>query len=349
MDTKRVLYLINMLKDGSVDRQEQLAQLYDRALEESDEYQQLSGILNNYAFMGSSGAGIRDRGNELIYRMAEEPDNIVQIMKETEQLIELVRSEIKHNEKLISYPGAFTGDINIVPKTKLDAYNKFLNNIAAVCTYIIAVQNGNEGISGLYWSDNYNFSEKLTKINTSYIPALLQLDGIQNPWMIYRRPARSNYLFCPYEYVLRYITSGEFSKWTLADEYVEISPFLYGSPRRAANIDLGIPIYLGIGNIVSTSPLDSLRLLATGVGAKISHPNEKHFVKKVPYIMTMVSQLTSGVPCIVSPEEIVSTMNQWDAGYTINDNIRNHKCLICGEKLLGNDQICRIHLKMRRL
>ncbi|MFR3443042.1 MAG: hypothetical protein ACLTSP_10025 [Coprococcus sp.] len=348
MDTRRVLYLINMLKDGSSGKQEKLAELYDRSLQESDEYQQLCSILDSYSFVGSAGTSIQEHGNDLIHKMTEEPENIIQILRETQQLNELISSEIRHNEQLMDYPGAFTEEIHVVPKVNLDAYNQFLVSVAAACTYIIAVENGYGGLESLSWSENYNFTEKLSSVNTAYIPTLLELKYNTPPWMIYRRPASNNFVFSPYEYVLRYITTDELNKWILAEEYIEISPFLYGSPRRAGDTDLGIPIYLGIGNVISTKPLESLRLLQTGVGFRMAHPGGSMFLKRVPFLPEMLNRLASGSACIVEPEELTSVMNQWDAGYYINSNIQNHKCIICGEKLLGNDQVCRYHLGIRR-
>lgn len=345
MDSRRVLYLINMLKDGSSDRLGQLAALYNRALDEDDDYQKLKRILDSYSFMGTAGGSILDRGNDLIRRMAENPENIIQTLKETQQLIELINSEIAQNEKLLDYPGTFVTDINIVPKSDLDANNQFLTCIAAVCTYIIAVMIGYKGLDGLNWSDNYNFTEKLNRVNTSFIPALLKLEYNKPAWMIYRRPPRTSYLFSPYEYVLRYISTDEYKKWVLADEYREMSPFLYGSPRRAASLDLGIPIYLGIGNIVSTKPLESLKLLATGVGAKFLNPNEDLLWKRAPFLPEVLSAMACGAPCIVSPIKFTGLLNQWDAGCAMLYNRQNHKCLICGEKLIGREQVCEFHLK----
>lgn len=347
MNTKSVLYLIELLKKNTLGEEEALKDIYLKAVSDSDEYLELINNLENNLFFGVTGKSIQEEGNRYVKEVRQNPDNVMELMKEIQQFNELVESDIKKGKSRIEYPGSFLEEINIVEKNKIEIYDLFFSQLASVITYIIAMEEGFEGLNNLFWKADSGLTNKIHSINNTFLPKLLSIDNSLQPWAIYKVLNKNDIKFCPYEYQLKYISSEQYEELINRSDYKLVMPMKYGNARVFGEDVVDVPIYCGKGNFVSSNPLEAIDLLHLGVVTKPKNPNSSMTYNKAPFIDVLIKTISYKSACIFSPQSITSVLNQWDNSLYIQKNINNHKCLLCGEPL-NYGTVCQSHFSFRR-
>ena len=107
--------------------------------------------------------------------------------------------------------------------------------------------------------------------------------------------------------------------------------------------ELDVPYCWGMGNLVSASPEEGLGLLEGGIATKPRVPGPEEFRETQPSPLECLRRLTEGGPFCVSPEELVTAMNQWEAGHEAEKRRGNRQCLFCGKPLKDGQLVCPAH------
>ena len=347
MNTDSLLFLIELLKSNTVGEEKKLSELYKRAINDNDEYIKLKYSLDNNLFFGVTGRNLLNDGNTYLKKINDSPDNIMELVDEIRQFNELIESDIVKGKTKIEYPGGFFEDVSIVEKTKIEAYDLFFTQLASAITYFVAVEEGFEGLNSLFWQDDKSLLDKIHSINNTFLPKLMNTTNNMQPWVIYKTINDKIIKFCPYEYHTKYISSDNFRDLINRNDYIEYAPLKYYNERLFQDDVVDVPIYCGIGNFVSTSPLESLSLLQSGVVTTPRNPNETMTKVKAPLLGELMKLISYRAASIFTPQNITSVLNQWDNSYYIQLNKKNHKCLLCGE-LVDNGLVCGTHFSFYR-
>lgn len=346
MNTSNVIFLIELLKKCTIGEEDSLKEIYFKTISESDEYINLSNNLENNMFLGVIGKSILDEGNRFIKKLHDYPNNILDLLKEIQQFNELIDSDIKKGINRIEYPGGFLEEINIVPKNKIKLYDLFFTQLASVITYIIALEEGFEGLKNLFWQHDSGLTYKIHNVNNAFIPKLLDLNNNMQPWVIYKTINKNTIKFCSYEYRYKNISSEQYDELSGKDDYKELMPFKFGNTRLFNEDVVDVPIYLGKGFFVSCDPIDAINMLDTGIVTTPLNPNDTITHRKAPFLDELLDIISYHKYCVISPLKITSILNQWDNSYYISNNRKKHKCLICGENLFCG-LVCKSHFNFQ--
>lgn len=342
MNTTGMLLLIELLKENTDGQEEKLSELYIRAIKDNDEYKRLRMNLDDNVFLGVMGKNLCNDGIVLLGKISDSPSDIMKLLGEIRQFNELIENDIEKGKQRMVYPGSFFEEVSVVEKKRIESYSLFLTQLASAITYFIALVEGFEGLNSLFWQSDRNFQDKLHDINNAFLPKLLKVTGNMQPWIIYKTINNNIVKFCPYEYKIKFISSNIYRDLVSRNDYIEYAPLKYYNKRIFQDDIVDVPIYCGIGNFVSTSPLESLSLLQSGVVTFPRNPSATMTNSRVPLITELMKRISYSGASIFTPRDVTNVLNQWDNSYYIHNNKIKHKCLLCGE-VLKNGTACKTH------
>lgn len=116
MDTKKVIYFLNMLRRETTGRDAELKQLYGAAIREDEDVTKLDSFLNDYNFYSSIGRTLHDNGSQLIDKLRANPYDALQTMQGIQQMNEMIANEASLCSNLLRSPEPFTDNITVLPK-----------------------------------------------------------------------------------------------------------------------------------------------------------------------------------------------------------------------------------------
>ena len=343
MNTDKVLYFLDMLAANTSGKEHEIADLYTRVLNESEEVNTLKSYLNDYDYYRETGQSLYGSGLELYNRVFAEPSKALELMPQIRQMTQKIKNQADTCLALLLSPEPFINPVDVIKSKDTIACMTAYRTIAAVCVYLIALYEGPEAIRELNWIDTAGIQERIYAVNTKFLPALCKTVRPSYWWVIRKKRLGGKALFGGDAFYLSYETPGmiEIITSTLHKEPIGTHSYLNIRAFEAEEND--VPYCWGIGNLVSVTPAMGLDLLGGGITVSTRCPNTAELSKKLPAPGELLRTLTDGGIYCISPDELLTAMNRWETGRFIQSRKRSNNCLFCGKYVGPGRLVCPSH------
>ncbi len=343
MDSRKVLYFLEILARETKGHSEEIADIYKRAIDENDDVQSIKVFLDDYVFFREIGKSLHHDGAELINRIYASPLEALELLIKIRQSRERMDSIFSNCDKLICSPFPTIETVSILRKKDIISYLETYKLIASTSVYLMLIYGGVSEIKDLTWNDMVGIQERIYSINARFIPKLRTVKHPNYGWMIKKRRLGGRALFGGEGFYLSYenIRSFELQCKALHKEPIGTHAFLNIDAYENGECD--IPYCWGIGNIVSVSPGEALSFLQSDIVTKLRAPRIGEFSRKLPTPLECVKQLADGKKFCINADELLQAMNRWLVGNEIEKRKRSHNCLFCGKYIDSNKLVCSSH------
>lgn len=343
MHTNKVLFFLDFLTNQTQGCEEQLADLYNRALDENDNVQALKKLLNECIFYGEIGSSLHAEGVDILKEVYNTPNQALNRMLTVRQTYQRIENEVDLCSEMMKSPLPFSTTISVLKKKETNAYMTALKTIASTCVYLMMLYNGIDSIKNLTWDDRYGIQEMIYAVNTKYLPGLRNTQRPHFSWVIRKKKLGGRALFGGEAFYLSYenIQRVDVLCSALHKEPIGTHAFLNIDAYESNELD--VPYCWGLGNIVSATPDNAISYLQQDIATGIRNPNWNDVRRKVPTPFECIKQLVGGNRFCICPDELVLIMNQWEMGHEIDKRKKTHNCLFCGKHISGNKMVCDSH------
>lgn len=343
MDSKKVLYFLEILNRETSGHSDEIADIYKRALDENDDILRLKTLLNDYTYYREIGNALYKRGEEMLDKVYSMPSKALDILPQLRQAHESIENEVRVCNELMQSPLPFAETITVLKKKDTIAYMSALQMIASTSVYLMMLYAGLNPIKNLTWDDTVGIQEMIYAVNTKFLPALC---GVRRPnysWIIRKKHLGGRALFGGDCFYLNYenTRSVEVLCGALHKEPIGTHAYLNIDAYETGECD--VPFCWGIGNIVSASPSNALLYLQNSIATKLRAPQGDELRRRMPTPFECVKQLSDGAMFCITPDDLLLAMNQWYVGREIETRKRTHNCLFCGKHVDGNKLVCSSH------
>ncbi|MBR4513775.1 MAG: hypothetical protein IKO61_02680 [Lachnospiraceae bacterium] len=333
MNNKKIVYLVNLLTNEVEGKENELMDIYKRAVEADEDYVHLIDVLSSYVFYRGEGKLLLEEGNTLLKEIMEKPHEGIDTLRKMRQLTQKIEAESNYFDTVIRRPNPALDQISVLNKAKLRSYNSALDGIASSIMFILLMTEGYLGIKTLFYADDYTMQDRLNAINNDFLVKLLRSKRMPSVWAIKRRFLKSEYSFTDIEYVLTGMGYDEFCSLRRQVKMKRINANVYMNGSAFRENAFEIPIYIGIGRIISEEPSKCLPMIKGGVMTDFDYPALSLYKSPIPVMDEMLKRATGGSMYVLEPERVVDLMNQWESGYNINRRRAERRCLLCGNYL----------------
>lgn len=343
MNSKRVLYFLKILNKETTGHSDDIAELYNRALDENDDVIRLKTCLDDYVYYREIGNALYKKGTELLQKLYSNPTQSLEILPELRQAHETIDNSVRICDELMCSPYPINDTITVLKKKDTISYMKALKTVASTCVYLISLYSGINSIKNFTWDDKVGIQEMIYTVNTKFLPGLIDVKRPNYSWVITKKRMGGRALFGGDCFYIKYENSRnvEVLCSTLHKEPIGTHAFLNIDAYESNTCD--VPYCWGLGNIISVSPDKALSFLQNDVTTKVRSPQTNELRRKVPTPFECVKQLTDGSLFCITPDELLVALNQWQVGYEIHKRRETHNCLFCGKHLRGNELVCSSH------
>ena len=347
MNNKKIVYLVNLLVNESQGRENELKEIYIKAVMSDEDYLDLKAVLDSYVFYEGEGRLLLEEGRKLSNNLMEDPQNGIDTLRKMKQLSKKIVDEGEYFDTLMRRADPHLDQVAVHPKERLDAYHRAIDCIASSAAFIMMMEEGYIGVKTVYYSPEYTIQEKLNALNNDFLVKLLRTRYMADCWVIKRRFIKSRHSFTDSEYYISGISYDEYMDIKKHMLIQRVNANVYINKSAFIGFDFEVPIYIGIGNLISEKPTECMPMIEGGVITDISYPSPSFYTEPLPVIDVALRKVTNNSMYVLSPEVAVDLMNQWESGYNINQRLRNHRCIICGD-LLNRGMVCIRHFDYRR-
>lgn len=343
MDSRKVLYFLELLNNETSGHADELAELFSRALDENEDVVRLKSLLTDYVYYREGGDTLKEKGSEIIEAVYSAPAKALETLPHLKHMLERIEKEVEICDELMRSPFPFNDIISVLKKKDTMAYLSVLKTIAGASVYLMMLYGGMEPTRALTWADTGGIQEMVHAVNAELLPALCRVKRPEYSWVIRRKRLGGKALLGGDGYVLSYESarSVETVCRNLNKEPIGTHAFLNVSAYESGTYD--VPFCWGTGNIISITPDNALLSLQKDVATKLRAPQGAELYRKLPTPFECVKQLADGRIFCISPENLLLAMNQWEMGYEIEKRKQTHNCLICGKHIAGNRLACSSH------
>lgn len=343
MDSRKVLYFLGLLNRETTGHEDEIAEIYKRALDENEDVTRLKILLNDYTYYREIGNALYKNGEDMLDRIYNMPSNALDILPQLKQAHESIDNEVRICNELMHSPLPFSETVTVLKKKDTVAYMSALKMIASTSVYLMLLYAGLEPIKNLTWDDAVGIQEMIYAVNTKFLPSLCSVRRPNYSWVIRRKKLGGRALFAGDSYYLNYenTSSVEVLCSALHKEPIGTHAFLNIDAYESGECD--VPFCWGIGNIVSASPDTAILFLQNSIATRMRSPQTSELRRKMPTPFECVKQLSDGALFCITPDELLLSMNQWQVGHEIEERKRTHNCLFCGKHVDVNRLVCLSH------
>jgi len=343
MDTKKVIFFLDILRNNTTGYSDELANLYKKALDENDSVENLKILLEEVSYYGGLGESFYTEGKNLINKLYASPSDALDVLPDIEQCTERINSQIKLSQSVLKSIYPSTENITVIKNKDIITYFEAYKMIANVCVYLFCLYEGIDTGKYLQWNDNGGIRDMANLVNKTYLPLLLSIKRPNESWVIRRRKLGGKALFGGDAFYISYENTKKVNDLCnlLHKEPMGTHAFLNIDAYESQQND--VPFCWGIGNLISFSPADSLLYLQKDIVKTVKAPTKDLFTKKMPTPIKCLEKVSEGKPFCISPEELTKLLNQWVIGKEIEDRKSTHNCLFCNRYVKGNKLICDSH------
>lgn len=345
MDTKHILYLLDILSQRTSGRDMELARLYNNALNDNDDINRLKNALREHSFYGEIGNSIKDNGEQIIQRISSNPHNALEVLPQVVQAYERIENEAQVCMNLMHSPFSFNNTITILKSKDISAYRKSLYTIANVCVYLMVLYSGLDSIQELYWSNSGHLQEMIETVNMKYLPALCKVSRPSYSWIIRKHCLGGKALFGGDSFVLSYESIKSVNVLCSALHKEPIGTHAYLNIKAYESNENDVPYCWGVGNILSVKPDQAFEYFTHNAVTKLRSPRQSELFHRLPSPNKLLERLSNNEPFCITPDELVLAMNQWETGYEIEKRKRTHNCLFCGKYIKDGKLVCPSHFQ----
>ncbi len=342
MDTKKILYFLNVLNNETEGHADVIAEIYQRALDENDDVIRLRTLLKDYDYY-EIGKSYHDQGNRMLNKIYSMPSKSLEILPQLRQVCESIDNEAKFCTELMHSPRLFHDEITILKKSDRFVYRAALEKIAGTCVHLIMIYAGLDPIQSLTWDDSVGIQEMIHAINTKFLPALCNVRRPDQSWMIKKKHLGGKMFFGGDGFYLSYEDTRDIEDFCcgLYKKSIGTHAFLNIDAYESGEND--VPFCWGIGNILSSSPDNAILVLQKNIVTKLKSPQGQDLKRKMPEPFECIEHLSDGAMFCISPDELLLAMNQWQIGHEIEVRKQTHTCLFCGARISGKQLVCSSH------
>ena len=343
MDTKKVIYFLNMLRRETSGRDLELNKLYGAAISEDNDVVQLDTFLNDYSFYSGVGRTLHNNGSQLIDKLRANPYDALQTLQSIKQMNEMIANEASLCSELLRSPEPFSDNITVLPKKDIMDHVEALKQTANSAAYLMILYGGISEVKDLTWPVSASLLEYIYIVNTKYLSKLMDVKRPGYSWIIRKRKIGGRALFSGDFFYLNYENnhSVEVLCSALNKEPIGTHAFLNIDAYEAGEVD--VPYCWGIGNLLSTTPSKALDFLKADLVTSPRSPSADELTRKIPAPTECLRILTDGKPFCISPDQLVNNMNQWQMGHEFYLRKRDGRCLFCGRTVGRGASVCSSH------
>lgn len=343
MDTRRVLYFLDMLCNETEGHRGEIVALYKRALDENDIIISLRGLLEECVSYGEVGKAVCATGANILDEIYSEPSKALETLPRLKHAFETIEKEIDVCTGLLQSPFPFSDSITILKKRDISAYIGALKMIANVCVYLTATYAGLAPLKYLTWNNSVGIQEMIYAVNTKFLPMLCEAEKPSYSWVIRKKPLGGKLMFGGDAFYLSYEEIGDIEVLCsiLHKEPMGTHSFLNVDAYECGEND--VPFCWGVGNLLSVLPEDATQLLQTEVQTTLRCPTADDYKGRMPTPIECVAHLANGSVFCITPDELVLAMNRWLVGGEIEKRKQTHNCLFCGKNTGGRGLVCSSH------
>lgn len=343
MDTSRVLFFLNALSSNTSGHNEELADMYRRALDENDDIKLLKTLYENCNFYGELGRSASKSVEQKLKSVYIDVQHALEILSDIKIENEAMLQEISRCDALMHSPYPFRDSISVLKKQSVPGYMEALTTIAGACVYMLLLYSGPDGINYLQWEDTTGIREKLYAVNTKFLPAILGLRIPGYYWVIKRKALGGKNLFGGYGFYLSMESTRKVDLMASTYQTERIGTHAFLNIRAFDTGENDIPLCWGTGNLTSLTPDIALRVLGKRLITDLRAPSVRELQKPMPAPAVLMHILSDGYHYCITPDELVKSMNQWQTGHEIEIRKASGRCLFCGRQLKRRTLICPEH------
>ncbi len=344
MDSKKILYFLDLLNNETKGRHSDvIAEMYQRALDENDDIIKLKSFLQDYTYSHELGKSLYQEGVALLDKIYAVPSNALEILPQLKQVQESIENEAKVCKEYLHSPLPFRDEITVLKKIDRSVYRTVMEKTASACVYLIAMYAGIDPLRNLTWEDSAELQEMIHAVNAKFLPALCSVRKPDYFWVITKKRSEGRNVLGGDVFYLSYQNIRNIDTFcgTFHKESIGTHAFWNIDAYETGKND--VPFCWGIGNIVSVSPANAILFLQKDVVIKLRSPKDSDLTRKMPPPLECIRHLSDGGMFCLSPDELVLTMNQWQAGHEIEERKQMRKCLFCGKNISGKRMVCSSH------
>ncbi len=346
MKSREVLQFLDLLSRETTGREDMLAQMYQRALDDDEDVEKLRSCLEDCVFYHEIGGSLRREGETLLNRLYGEPLAASRLLPEVQRLCERILGERERSRGCLCAPEPFPESVSVLKKNEVIPCVQAMRDIASSCVHLAAVYGGVEAIKDLLWVETDGLLELVYAVNTKFLPALLRVRQPDYGWVIQKKRLGGASLFHGEEFFLIWEQRSAMRAYdALRKEPVGTHAWLNVSAYEEGLTD--VPYCWGTGNLVSSTLKDALSLLSGRIVTGLRPPGEEELCRPLPAPAACIRSLSGGGSCCITPEELVTAMNRWQAGRRIRQRKAEHSCLFCGRHVPEGRLVCAMHFSER--
>lgn len=343
MDSGKVLFFLGLLNAEIEGHEEELKDLFKRALDENDDISRLNTSIDNNMFCGEIGKAMHSKAEELKDKVYSDPSKALEMLPLIRQAEESIGRALKDSEELLYSPLPFLEEITVLKNRDTMAYMNALKMIANCSVYLIMLYAGYDFVKEITWADAVGLREMIYAVNTKVLPVLCTVRRPERYWVIRRKKIGGKALFGGDCFLLKYETESDVKALCMSLHKEPIGTHSYLNIKAYETAECDVPLCWGLGNIISTAPDNATSFLQKKIVTKLRSPNKDELKRKVPTPFECARQLSDGVPFCISPDNLLVAMNQWLIGSEIEKRKKAHKCLFCGKEINENRLVCSNH------
>ncbi len=343
MDTRRVLYLLDILNRETQGQTERLAELYRIAIEDNDDVIELKKLISDCVFFSGTGTGMLEQSRELIDSLYANPTKALELISDLRRARETIEQELKNCTGLMKRSLPFSDILTVLRKGDVENYRASLTLTAAAATYLIAVYDGPAALRELSWNDSAGLPEMLNAINTRFLPALFRVRHPSYSWVIRKKHMGGKALLGGDCFYLSYESTVSVENLCRLYKKEPMGRHAYLNISAYEKDENDVPYCWGVGNIMRFSIDNALRLLRDSVAVQLRSPRYAELNSKMPVPIECARILSDGKPFCITPDELVLAMNRWYVGHEIEERKRHRICLICGNHVENGRLACPSH------
>lgn len=345
MDTKKIIYFLNLLRSETTGRDAELNKLYGAVISEDKDVLNLDRILADHIFYSGVGRSLFTNGSQLIDKLRADPYDALQTLQSIRQLNETISNEASLCTDLMRSPLPFTDSITVLPKKDTMDYIEALRQTASSAAYLMMLYGGMGAVKDLAWPSNAGLKlpEYIHTVNTKFLTKLAEIERPKYSWVIRKKKLGGRALFSGDYFYLNYESnrSVEVLCNALHKEPIGTHAFLNINAYESDEID--VPYCWGMGNLISAAPSEALSFLQADVATTPRSPSAGKLTQKIPTPIECLRILTDRKPFCITPDDLVSAMNQWQMGHEFYLRKQSGRCLFCGRMVSHGAYVCPSH------
>lgn len=343
MRVNEVLAFLQLLSRETQGHNKEMAFIFKKVLDADDAVVELKYLLNNCSFYGEIGGSIKRQSVDTLEKLYRDPFGAESYLEKLKRECIQIKDAADNSSALLASPLPYSEPLAVINKRDIEGFMTALRTIASVCVYLILSYKGAESIRNLTWNDEVSIQEKAYAVNTKFLPALMNTGRPAEYWAIYKMHSGGPALLDSDCYYIVYPDRARIEAQFDTRGYKNLGELAYVHVDADSIEQDTAPVCWGIGNITSVRPENALTVLQKPIATGLRAPSPEELAMDMPGPGECLDILSGGNIYCITPEKMLTAMNQWKMGHEIESRKSQKLCLICGRRLYGRSYACASH------